>query len=120
MLTAKARLAGREENYLGQLQEQSAQGIAMQAGRVAEATPIQTRDDMVSVGSGGGAEGGGDGEIEFGEGLGATTCPECFVGTIHKRLNSRVFECDVCGFALRKGIVIKQGRRREAQRERAY
>jgi hypothetical protein len=120
MLSAKARLTGREENYLGRLQEQSARGIAMQAGRVAEATPTQTREDMVSAGSGGGAEGGGGGEFEFGEGIGATTCPECFIGTIHKRLNSRVYECDVCGFALRKGVVIKNGRRKEAQRERAY
>ena len=53
MLASRARLAGRDENYLGQLQEQSAQGIAMQAKRETEATPAQTRDDTISMGSGG-------------------------------------------------------------------
>jgi hypothetical protein len=124
MLAAQARLAGRSENYLGQLQEQSMQGIAMQAGREAEASPTRTRDDTLSVGlDGGGTDGRGGGEAGDWGGEDAfvtASCPQCFVGTIHKRLNSRVFECDVCGYALRKGSVIRKGRRMEAARERAY
>lgn len=125
MLASRARLAGREENYLGRLQEQSAQGIALQAGRGTEATLTPTREDTVSKSAdgGGGADGGGEGETGGWSGedaFTAATCPECFIGQIHKRLNSRVFECDVCGYAIRKGAVIRKGRRKEAARERAY
>lgn len=123
----RARNAGREQNYLGQLQEQSLDGIVIQAGRTPEAAPArQIADEGVAAsgGGGGGGESGGwaDGEGERGEAsLGtSSTCPACLIGTVSRRLNSRVSSCDVCGFAMRQGIVINPGRRREAEVGRAY
>ena len=40
-------------------------------------------------------------------------CPACHIGTLSKRLNSRVYECSECGFAMRYGVTIRQGRRKE-------
>jgi hypothetical protein len=40
----------------------------------------------------------------------AHTCGMCQRGTIQKRLNSRVYECDTCGYAVKNGVVLRRGR----------
>ena len=60
--------------------------------------------------------GGATGSID---GSAGTSCPSCLVGSLSKRLNSRVYECDVCGYAERLGRMIREGRRKEAERARS-
>jgi hypothetical protein len=53
------------------------------------------------------------------DGWGSPSCPSCSVGTLNRRLNSKVYECDVCGYAQRYGQMIRSGRRKEAERVRS-
>jgi hypothetical protein len=46
-------------------------------------------------------------------------CPSCHVGTLSKRLNSRVYECSECGYAMRYGVTLRYGRRKEREYARS-
>ncbi|MBV8893783.1 MAG: hypothetical protein JO266_17750 [Acidobacteria bacterium] len=53
-------------------------------------------------------------------GLGISlTCPECGSSTLVRRQNSKIYECRECGYALRLGVTIRHGRRKEAGRARS-
>ena len=82
-------------------------------GAAAAATVVENHAEQSGAG-------GGDAAVSFDFDAGASpSCPACGVGTLIQRPNSRVFACDTCGYAQRLGVVIRQGRGKEAAHARS-
>ena len=90
--------------------------IGLQPEVAQEADPEASVPSLVSDQQDSDSSAGASGSIDS---WGAPSCPACLVGTLTRRLNSRVFECDICGYAQRLGRMIRSGRRKEAERARS-